>query len=128
MGMSNYLENKLVDHSLGTTAYTMPTATYLALFTDSPGDDNSGTEVTGNGYTRKAVTFNAAVDGEAANDIDVEFGTPTPSDWGTVTHFGLFDAETDGNLLYHGALTSPKVTANTDPFTVPTGALVFTGD
>lgn len=44
--LTNYLENKLLDHFLGTTAYTMPSPVYVALFTVAPGDAGGGTEVT----------------------------------------------------------------------------------
>ncbi len=50
--MSDYLELKVLDHVLGTTSYTMPSAVYLGLSTGSFGDDNSGTELTGNNYSR----------------------------------------------------------------------------
>ena len=36
--LTNYLENKLLDHFLGTTSYTMPSPVYVALFTVAPGD------------------------------------------------------------------------------------------
>lgn len=61
--MSNYLENEILDHILATGAYTMPSAIYIGLSTGSFGDDASGTELNGNGYTRKVMAFDAAVAG-----------------------------------------------------------------
>ena len=61
--LSNYAENKILDHILGTTAFTAPSAVYLGLSTGSFGDDNSGTELTGSNYSRVAVTFDAASGG-----------------------------------------------------------------
>ena len=61
--MSDYLELKVLDHVLGTTSYTMPSAVYLGLSTGSFGDDNSGTELTGNNYSRKVITFASAASG-----------------------------------------------------------------
>ena len=55
--MSDYLELKVLDHVLGTTSYTMPSAVYLGLSTGSFGDDNSGTELTCNNYSRKVIIF-----------------------------------------------------------------------
>lgn len=124
--MSDYLENKLLDHVLGNTAFTQPANLYLALFTSDPADDASGTECSGNAYARTAITFNAASGGAADNAATVTFPTPTPGDWGTVTHFGIFDAATAGNLLVHGALTTSKVTAASDPVEFLAGDVTIT--
>ena len=86
--MSDYLENEILDHILATGAYTAPTNVYVGLSTASFADDNSGTELTGNGYARVAVTFGAAASGTASNSAAVEFSAATGS-WGTVTHFGI---------------------------------------
>ena len=47
--MSDYLENEILDHILGTGAYTMPSTVYVGLSTGSFNDDNSGTELSGSG-------------------------------------------------------------------------------
>ena len=64
---SNYLENKLIDHSLGTTTFTKPTSVYLALYTVSPSDSSSGTEATGGSYVREVITFSASSSGSTSN-------------------------------------------------------------
>ena len=79
MSASNYLENKVLDHVLGSSAYTQPSALYVALSTGSFNDDNSGTELTGNGYTRKVVTFGTASSGSISSNSNVEFDTATGS-------------------------------------------------
>ena len=111
--LSDYLENEILDHILGTGAYTMPTNVYVGLSTGSFVDDNSGTELSGSGYTRKVASFGAASSGTASNDAAIEFPAATGS-WGTVSHFGIFDASSSGNLLIHGALTSSKVIESGD--------------
>ena len=123
--MSDYLENEILDHILGTGAYTMPTTVYVGLSTGSFNDDNSGTELTGNNYAREAITFGAAASGVASNSAAVEFNAATGS-WGTVSHFGIFDALSGGNLLIHGAFTTPKLIANGDILKIPTGDLDIT--
>ena len=65
---SNYLENKLIDHSLGTTTFTKPTTVYAALYTVAPSDSSAGTEVTGGSYARQAITFSAASSGSTSNN------------------------------------------------------------
>lgn len=125
--LSDYLENNLLDHALGTAAFTQPTTVYVALFTDNPTDAGTGTEVSGGSYVRKAVTFGAAASGAASNNADVVFDVATAS-WGTVTHIGIFDSATLGNMLFHGAFTQSKAIASNDQFKIPTGNLTITLD
>lgn len=123
--MSDYLENEILDHILGTGAYTMPTTVYVGLSTGSFNDDNSGIELTGNNYAREAIAFGAAASGTASNSAAVEFNAATGS-WGTVSHFGLFDAVSGGNLLIHGALTASKVIASGDILKISIGDMDIT--
>jgi hypothetical protein len=121
MSFSNYLENKLVDHVFGPVAYTAPSTIYLALFTSDPTDAGTGTELAGNNYSRKSVAFTVSAN-TATNTSTVEFDAATGS-WGTITHVGLYDASTSGNLLAHAALSASKTIAATDVFRVPAGDL-----
>jgi hypothetical protein len=117
--LSNYLESDLLDLIFNKDAYTGPT-TYVSLYTTDPTDADTGTEVTGGSYARVLVYDNlsgtpdwdlAAVDGIGYlvdNSDDITFPTATVA-WGTVTHFGIHDAVTAGNLLFHGALDSSQV-------------------
>ena len=122
---SDYLENALIDHTLRNTALTSPTTVYLSLQTSATNDDDSGTEVSGGSYARQAVAFSAPSGGSTSNSGLVTFPTATAS-WGTVSHFGIYDAVTVGNLLYWGALTVSKTVDNGDIFTVPIGNLTVT--
>ena len=38
MSISNYAENKILEHTTGTTAWTMPTDVYVKLHTGDPGE------------------------------------------------------------------------------------------
>lgn len=127
MSMSNYLENELLDHTLTNTAYTPATTLYLALFTSDPGEDASGTEVTGGSYARKTVTFATASSGSSATNADVEFDVAT-ANWGTVTHIAVFDALTTGNMLYYGELTTSKTINIGDQLKITSGDLTITLD
>lgn len=124
---SNYLENELIDHTLRNLAYTPPTNIYVGLFTASPTDANTGTEVSGGSYARELITFAAPVAGATSNDALVTFTTATAS-WGVVTHFGLYDSVSGGNLLYWGPLTVSKTVDSGDIFTWPIGNLAITLD
>ena len=122
---SNYLENKILDYILRDTADWAPSAVYLALHTANPDEDGSGTEVSGNGYSRQAVTFAAASSGSSASKSVEEF-TASGGSFGTVTHFGIWDASSSGNLLYYGALTASKVIADGDTLRFASGAITIT--
>jgi hypothetical protein len=123
--MSDYLELKFLDHFTGTASTSAPAAVYLGLSTASINDDGSGTELSGNNYTRKAITFASAASGSISSNAAVEFNAATGS-WGTVSHWGIWDAATSGNLLYHGAFTTGKAIGSGDILKVASGSLTIT--
>ncbi|MGA1092257.1 MAG: phage tail fiber protein [Candidatus Nanopelagicales bacterium] len=121
---SDYLENKVMLHVFGGTAYTAPTTLYLALYTTAPTDTGGGTELSGSGYARQTVAFTVTND-TASNTSAIEFPTATGS-WGTIVAVGVFDQLTSGNLLAYGNLTASKTIASGDVFRVPAGDLDIT--
>ena len=123
--MSNYLENALINATLRNTSFTTPSTVYVGLYTSDPTDANTGTEVSGGSYARKAATFGAPSNGVSTISSAIEFNQAT-ANWGTVTHFGIYDALTTGNLLYHGALTASKAIDTGDVFKFATSALTVT--
>ena len=123
--MSNYLENALVNATLRNTSYTSPTTVYLALYTSDPTDADSGTEVSGGSYARQSITFGAPSNGVSTNSAAIEFPQATGS-WGTITHVGIRDALTTGNLLYHTPLDVSKTIASGDIFKIAIGSLSVT--
>lgn len=124
---SNYLENKVLDHVLRNTSYTSPTTVYVGLFTTDPTDAGSGTEVSGGSYARQTLSVTTASGGIVTSSADVTFPQATAS-WGTVTHLGLLDAITSGNLLMHTALTTSKSIDNGDILKISSGNLTVTLD
>jgi hypothetical protein len=125
--LSDYLEDKLLDHVLRGTSYTSPTTVYMGLYTSDPGDDNSGTEVSGGSYARQVVSVTTASGGVVTSSADVTFPQAT-ANWGTISHIGLLDALTAGNLLMHTPLTTSKTIETGDIFKVPSGNLTATLD
>lgn len=123
--MSNYLENGLLNAVLRATSYTSPTTVYVGLYTSNPGEGNTGTEVSGGSYARKNVTFGSPNDGVCTNSAAVEFAQATAS-WGTVSHVGLLDAITSGNLLFYTDITTSKTIENGDIFRIAAGSLSVT--
>lgn len=137
--MTDFLENKLIDwffrgQAIGITgasaaAGTGPTTLYFGLLTAAPSDAGGGTEVSGGSYARVAVTtsttnfagtqsagstaVSSGTGGTTSNNGTITFPAPT-ANWGSVTHFGVYDASSGGNLLIHGALTTAKTVNNGD--------------
>jgi hypothetical protein len=123
--MSNYLEDALINAVLRNTSYTSPTTCFVSLHTADPTDDGSGTEISGGSYARTAVTMGAPSNGVSTNSAAVEFPQATGS-WGTVSHIGIWDAVSTGNLLFHTALDSSKAIETGDIFKIASGSLSVT--
>jgi hypothetical protein len=123
MAKSNYLEVNILNHVLRATPYSAPAGVYLAAYTSAPTDAGGGAEVSGGAYTRQTLTFGSPSGNQVANDADVLFPIATSS-WGTVVHFGIFDAPAAGNLLYHTSLSAPRTIVSGDQLRVPIGQLV----
>jgi len=119
VSFSNYLENKVLDHVFGGTAYTAPATLYVGLFTSDPGEAGAGTEVSGGSYARQTITF-TVTGSQASSSAAVEFPTATAS-WGTITYAAVYDAVSGGNLLASGALTTSKTIDSGDVFRIPSG-------
>ena len=128
MSFSNTFETHVLTYVFTATSVTRPTAWHLALFTSNPADDASGNEVStsGTAYARQAATFTVSGN-TASNASAIEFPTATAS-FGTVSHVGVFDAATSGNLIAYAALTSSKAIDTGDVFRVPAGDLDITLD
>lgn len=139
--LSNYLENKLIDQIFRGQAYSFPSTIYVGLFTAAPSDTGGGTEVSGGSYARVSVscslanwagtqaaastTASSGTSGTTSNNASITFPDPT-AQWGVITHVGIFDASTSGNLLIYGALTIPKTVNNGDSApTFQASALAF---
>jgi len=112
--LSDYTETNLLDHLLGTAQYTYITPVYLGLFTAAPSDAGGGTEVTGFGYARQAITFASATSpgGVALNTAGPYVFTATGGGWGNITHAGIFTLSTVGELLMWTAVTNVTINEN----------------
>ncbi len=132
---SQYLENACLNWLKGSTFPAAPTTVYVALFTAAPSDSGGGTEVSGNAYARQAITTSSgwsAISGGGAspeqisNAATITFPTPT-GNWGTVVAIGLFDAATNGNLLYWNTISSQAINSGVVAY-FAIGALIVTDD
>jgi hypothetical protein len=137
--MSNYLENKIIDHVFRGVSFSMPTNLYVALYTAAPSDAVGGTEVAGSNYARAGLAPSianwAATNGATlttnpssgtgattSNNVAIPFNVPSGS-WGTVTHFAVFDSLSGGNMLFWGALSASKLIQSGDTVSIPISQL-----
>ena len=126
MSFSDTFETTVLTWVFTTSSATRPTEWHIALYTASPSDPGGGTEVSGGGYARQAVTFTVSGN-TASNNAAIEWPVAT-SAYGTVTDVGVFDASTGGNLIAYAALTTSKAIDTGDVFRLPSGDLDVTLD
>ena len=145
---SNYLENEILDHILGDNArtFTSPSALFVGLFSGSAatalesGDATTGStanwgyyEINNGDYARQAIDFAAASSGSAASSTTVTFPQATAnydsagSQGNTITHIAILDGGVAGagNVLFYGALGTPKTVTNGDTFQINSGSLTI---
>jgi hypothetical protein len=125
--LSDYAEKLVLDWLLTTGAATRPTTWYVALYTSAPNDAGGGTEVSGFGYARQAVTFGAGSSpgGTSSNTGIISF-TAAGGSFGTVTHIAILDASSAGNFIASGELTVSKVVSDGDSLAFDTATLIIT--
>jgi hypothetical protein len=128
MSASDYLEQKLLDHLFNEASYSAPTI-YVALSTTTPTDTGNVTEPVDavTPYIRKALGATTRTNSTVTNDADVTFPI-AGTNWGTITHFALYDAESGGNLLGSGQLTVQKTVSTGDTVKFSAGSLTVTLD
>lgn len=119
--LSDFAENELLDHVLN-AAYTPPATVYLALHTADPTDDGSGAEANYTSYARTAITFGAASSRRVTQSGAVTFPASTGGS-NTVTHWGIWDASSSGNMLAHGAFATSKSIVSGNTPSVATGVV-----
>lgn len=124
--LANYAENALIDWLMGGVSPTRPSARWIALHTADPGETGASGELSGNGYSRVASAFGAAVSGGASNTGLVAFNA-SGGDFGVITHCSIWDASTGGNCLWQGPCTN-KTIADGDSYQFPIGALTVSLD
>lgn len=128
---SDFLEAALINATLRGGTYTGG-GVYVALFTSDPTDAGTGAELVDSGYVRQrahaSVTsdgFTVPSNGASSNTRNLIFPAIVDAQK-TVTHWGIFDAQNGGNLLYHAAMLNPKTLDPTDVLSFPIGSLIIT--
>lgn len=125
---ADFWEGEILDHLFSIGAYAAP-ATWIGLSTADPLDDASGlAEPAGGSYARVQVDAAWSRAGnEVDNDAEIAFPEAT-GDWGTISHFAIFDANAAGNMMAHGSLAASKAIDTGDTLKFPAGDLNITLD
>lgn len=139
-GVSDYVENKIVDHVLRATAWTAPTTLCAALLTAAPNDASTGAtiaEASYTGYARAQLNpslsnwkstngttsgASSGTGGTTTNAVQMTFGSAATSGPTLITHLAVLDSCTvgAGNVLFYSGLAASKTINNGDPApTVP---------
>lgn len=128
---SDYLENTLVSATLRGGTYTGGSV-YVALFKSDPTDAGTGAELSDSSYVRQRAHTTVASDGftvpsngSTSNTRNLVFPAIVDAQV-TITHWGIFDAQNSGNLLYHAPMLNPKTLDPTDVLSFPVGSLTVT--
>lgn len=128
---SDYLEAQLINTTLRGATYTGGSV-FIALFTADPTDAGTGAELADSGYIRQRAHTTVASDGftvpangSSSNTKNIIFPAIVDAQK-TITHWGIFDAQTSGNLLYHSSMLNPKTLDPTDVLSFPIGSLIVT--
>ena len=128
--ITTYMANKIQNYIFRGESFTPPTTYYIALSKTAPNVDGTGvTEPTNSEYERISVAkntsnFSASVDGLVKNSVAL-LSVDTISDWGTISHYGVYDSATGGNLLFFGELSNSRHIDVDMQLVINVGGLVF---
>lgn len=119
---STYLKQAVIKAALGEATFPSISNVYLALYSNNPTVDDTGTEVSGGSYARQQLSFANASGGSKVSNTSETFSSMPAV---TVTHWGIRDASSGGNLLYFGAFDLPIELNATDDLPINSGDIVI---
>ena len=146
-GISDYLENELLDHLFRDRAFSAPATICVGLLTAAPDDADTGATVTEASWTNYArgelapsvsnwegsggettATDSAGTSGKTQNKAVITFGTTPGSGPTVVTHIAGFDSCTigAGNMLWYADITDKTVNSGDAAPTFPIDSLDVT--
>ena len=125
--LSDSAEAIVLNYLMTTGSTTRPTAWFLGLFTSATTDAGGGNEVSGNNYTRQAVTFAAATSpGGTTTSTNSQTFAAIGGNWGTITHVAIMDAASSGNMIWHGAIAVNRIVNDGDTMIFAIGEIDLT--
>ena len=107
--MTVYLKNKILSENLQ--------GVYVGLF-------NEENEISTASYKRQSVTFTAPSEGQTSNNTDIFFPI-AEENWGSITHIGIFDSVTGGNLLFKAPAEFVKTIDISSQYKIPKNYLII---
>lgn len=116
------MENQMLQWALTANAVSRPAQWFVALFSVTPGETGGGTELTQAGYARQAVSW-VVTGSQGSNNADLVFNSA--ADWPPITSVGVFDALTNGNLMWYGPLAAVRDPASGDTIRFAAGQLIL---
>lgn len=137
---SDYTETNIIQATLRGIAMPVPSSIHIALFTADPTDANitAGEVRVANlpAYVRQNAAgigtidtgWSAPANGVTANSKVITFPANNGTAAVTITHIGIYDATTVGNLLYHSPLVTAKTLQVGDVLSFGAGTLTLTLD
>lgn len=116
--LSNATSQQYLDYLLkGVALPSLPASLWLALFTTTPNlNGTGGVEVStsGTGYARVELprvsgtwTGPTGTNQEYNNTTELVFPVPT-GNWGTIVSLGIYDASSNGNLIFISTIATSK--------------------
>ncbi len=123
---TNYLEDALVNHVLRNTVMTSPSTVYLALFSGNPGEAGGGTELSGNGYARIAITFGTPSPSGVVNNTNTLTFSASGGAWLGIVAHAIMDAVSGGNMLYYETGVSGPTLADGESYEFGSGDIAVT--
>jgi len=122
--LSHYTRNKLYGSLLGMDTFEKP-QTYIGLATAAPTDPpGTAVEPTGSDYNRVLYSkWSITQNRKVSNSTTISFYSR--SNWGTITHYLLWDAQEGGNLLGYGPLDSSVAVPTNKVISFSKGKLSF---
>lgn len=108
--MTTYLKNKVLTDNIRTAPV------YVALF-------NGELEVEQTSYARQLATFVLPESGQTSNSADILFPI-AGENWGSITHIGIFNALTGGNMLFYCPAEFAKTIDISSQYKIPKNYLI----
>jgi hypothetical protein len=121
--MSDWFENRMIDHIFRGQVLTLPPALYIALYSTRVTEDSDAEELNGEGYARAVIPrslsawagtqgpgsteASSGASGLTCNNVPIQFPI-AQGEWGTALWWAILDAPAGGNMLYYGELLYPR--------------------
>lgn len=126
---TTYFLNQVMGNLFKTkTTPALPQEFFIGLSSTAPAVDGSGVSepASSAGYNRvKLEVLGVPTNGVIVNDSAISFDEST-ANWGTMTHFVIFDAKTGGNLLMYDTLSNSRNVEAATIVTLKKGSLSLT--